>query len=189
MKKSIGARTLHFPAPVWLVGTYDAQDHPNLMAASWAGICCSVPPCVMVAIRKARYTHANLLARQAFTLCVPSEDQVKIADYLGIVSGRKVDKFQKAGLTAVRSEVVDAPYAQEFPAVMECRLRQTVELGSHTQFIGEIMDVKVEAGMLDEHGAPLAAKLRPFAYLNGYWALGNYLGDSYTVGKEIGEDD
>ena len=188
MKKSIGAKTLHFPAPVWLVGTYDASGRPNLMAASWTGICCSLPPCVMVAVRKARATYDNLLAWKAFTLSVPSEAQVKIADYLGIVSGRKVDKFQQAGLTAVRSKLVDAPYAEEFPAVMECRLRHTLELGSHTQFIGEIVDVKVNEEMLDERNLPVAAKVRPFAYLDGYWGLGDYLGDAYSLGKEIGEE-
>ena len=149
MKKSIGAKTLHFPAPVWLVGTYDAAGRPNVMAASWTGICCSQPPCVTVSVRKARYTYANLIARKAFTLSIPSAAQVKIADYVGIVSGRKVDKFQQAGLTAVRGEHVDAPYAQEFPAVMECRLIHTLELGSHTQFIGEILDVKIDADVLD----------------------------------------
>jgi len=185
MKKSIGAKTFHFPAPVWLVGTYDADGRPNLMAASWTGICCSQPPCAMVAVRKARHTYANLLARKAFTLSLPSEEQVKIADYMGLVSGRKVDKFRQAGLTAVRGEHVDAPYAEEFPAVMECRLLHTLELGSHTQFIGEIVDVKIEADALDERGAPLAAKLKPFAYLDGYWGLGRYLGDAFTIGKEI----
>ena len=187
MKKSIGAKTLHFPAPVWLVGTYDAGGRPNLMTAAWAGICSSQPPCVMVAIRKARYTYDNLLARKAFTLSVPSEAQVKIADYVGLVSGRKMDKFKQAGLTAVRGEYVDAPYAEEFPAVMECRLIHTLELGSHTQFFGEIVDVKLDETALDDRGRPLAAKIRPFAYLDGYWGLSNYLGEAFTIGKEIGE--
>ena len=187
MKKSIGAKTFHFPAPAWLVGTYDADGRPNVMAASWTGICCSVPPCVAVAVRKSRYTYRNLMARKAFTISILSEAQVKIADYVGMVSGSKVDKFAQAGLTAVRSELVDAPYAQEFPAVMECRLLHTLELGSHTQFIGEILDVKIDEDALDEQGKPLVEKLKPFAYLDGYWSLGSYLGDSYTIGKEIGK--
>jgi flavin reductase (DIM6/NTAB) family NADH-FMN oxidoreductase RutF len=187
MKKSLGPKTLHLPAPVWLVGTYDADGRPNVMAASWAGICCSQPPCVMVALRKTRYTYGNLIARKAFTISLPSEAQANIADYVGIVSGRKVDKFLQAGLTAVRSEHVDAPYAQEFPAVMECRLLHTLELGSHTQFIGEILDVKIDEDALDERGAPLIAKLKPFAYLDGYRGLGDYLGDAFSIGREIGE--
>lgn len=34
MKKSLGARTLIYPAPVWCVGTYDAEGKPNVMTAS-----------------------------------------------------------------------------------------------------------------------------------------------------------
>jgi len=187
MKKSIGPKILHLPAPVWLVGTYDADNRPNVMAASWTGICCSQPPCVTVSLRKARYTHGNLMARRAFTISIPSEAQVKIADYVGMASGRNVDKYAQAGLTAVRSEHVDAPYAQEFPVVMECRLLHTFELGSHTQFIGEIVDVKVDEDALDERGVPVIAKLKPFAYLDGYRGLGDYLGDAFSIGKEIGE--
>ena len=187
MKKSLGPKTLHLPAPVWLVGTYDANDRPNLMAASWTGICCSQPPCVAVALRKATYTHGSLMARRAFTISIPSEAQAKIADYVGMVSGRKVDKFAQAGLTPVRSELVDAPYAQEFPAVLECRIIHILEIGSHTQFIGEILDVKIEEAALDERGVPLVEKLKPFAYLDGYRGMGAYLGDAYTIGKEIGD--
>ncbi len=185
MKRSIGPTTLHLPAPVWLVGTYDSNGRPNVMAASWTGICCSRPPCVAVSLRKATYTYGNLMARKAFTLSIPSERQVKIADYVGIASGRDVDKFAQAGLTAVRSQRVDAPYAEEFPAVMECHVLHTVEIGSHTQFIGEIVDIQVDEDALDEQGVPLVDVIKPFAYLDGYRAMGAYLGDAFSVGKQL----
>jgi flavin reductase (DIM6/NTAB) family NADH-FMN oxidoreductase RutF len=185
VKKSLGAYTLHLPAPVWVVGTYDAQGRPNIMAASWTGICCSRPPCVAVSLRKATYTYHNLVARQAFTISIPSEAQVKAADYVGIVSGREVDKFARAGLTAVASALVDAPYVQEFPAVMECKVRHTLEIGSHTQFIGEIMDVKIEESLLDESDDPLIDKLRPFTYVDGYRGLGPVIAKAFSVGKEV----
>jgi flavin reductase (DIM6/NTAB) family NADH-FMN oxidoreductase RutF len=186
MKKSIGPQTVHFPAPVWLVGTYDAEGRPNVMAASWTGICCSTPPCVAVSVRKARYTYDNLMTRKAFTLSIPSEAQVKIADYVGMASGRKVDKFARAGLTAVRSERVDAPYAGEFPVVMECQVRHTLELGSHTQFIGEILDVLVDEEALDDRGGLRVDVIKPFAYLDSYRSMGTYLGDAHAIGREIG---
>ena len=63
----------------------------------------------------------------------------------GIASGRDVDKFAVTGLTPVKSELVDAPYAAEFPVVLECRLLHIVEIGLHTQFIGEIIDVKADS--------------------------------------------
>ena len=88
MKKSFGAKTLVFPTPTWIVGTYDKDGRPNVMAAAWGGICCSDPPCIAVSLRKATYTYRALMSRKAFTVNVPSESQVKEADYFGLVSGR-----------------------------------------------------------------------------------------------------
>ncbi|HSQ39228.1 MAG TPA: flavin reductase family protein, partial [Anaerolineales bacterium] len=121
MKTSRGAKTIVYPTPVFIVGTYDDADKPNLMAAAWGGICCSRPPCVSVSLRKATYTYGNIVARGAFTVNIASEQYVKEADYVGLVSGRDVDKFAAAGLTPVKSDLVDAPYVAEFPMVLECK--------------------------------------------------------------------
>ncbi len=77
MKKSLGAKTLVYPTPVFVVGTYDVNDKPNVLTASWAGICCSQPPCVAVSLRKATATYGNIVARKAFTISIPSEAQVQ----------------------------------------------------------------------------------------------------------------
>ena len=147
MKKSFGAKTLIFPTPVWCVGSFDTAGNPNIMTIAWGGICCSQPPCVTISLRKATYTYGNIMERQAYTLNVPSEKYAKEADYFGMASGKKVDKFKKSGLTPVKSNVVDAPYVKEFPMVLECKVIHHYEIGLHTHFVGEIMDVKVEDRM------------------------------------------
>jgi flavin reductase (DIM6/NTAB) family NADH-FMN oxidoreductase RutF len=38
MKKSLGAKTIVGVTPVWIVGTYDKVDKPNIMAAAWDGV-------------------------------------------------------------------------------------------------------------------------------------------------------
>ena len=119
MKKSLGAKTLVYPAPVFVVGTYDSQGKPNVMTASWGGICCSRPPCVAVSLRKATYTYGNIVQRKAFTISIPSEAHVQAADHFGLVSGRDEDKFAATKLTPVRSDLVDAPYVKEFPMIVE----------------------------------------------------------------------
>jgi flavin reductase (DIM6/NTAB) family NADH-FMN oxidoreductase RutF len=185
MKKSFGATTIPMPAPVWVVGTYDAAGKANVMTASWVGICCSKPPCIAVSLRKATYSYNNIVTRQAFTVSVPSEEHVKIADYWGIASGRDVDKFTKAGLTPVASNLVDAPYVEEFPVVMECKVIHTIEIGLHTQFIGEILDIKVDESVLGPTGNPDGGKLGLFVLLDGYRGIGTYLGKAFSIGKEI----
>ena len=189
MKKSLGARTLLFPTPVLMVGTYDRNGKPNLMNAAWGGICCSQPPCVAVSLRKATYSHAAIVERKAFTVGIACESRVVEADYVGITSGRDVDKFAATGLVPLRSDLVDAPYAAEFPVVLECRLLHTIEIGLHTQFIGEIIDVKAETDVLGEDGHPDIMKIKPLIYdtaHKGYHGVGPLLGKAFSVGKTKG---
>jgi len=188
MKKSFGAKTLVFPTPVWVVGTYDREGRPNAMTAAWGGICCSQPPCLAVSLRKATYTYGNIVARKAFTINVPSEAYARQADYFGMVSGKNVDKFAAAGLTPIRSSIVDAPYIEEFPLVVECRLLHSIEIGLHTQFVGEILDVKAEDSVIDEKGYVDIEKVRPILFepeINTYHGVGKLLGRAFSMGKEI----
>ena len=190
MKKSIGGITLVFPAPVLIVGTYDDEHKPNVMAVAWGGICCSQPPCVAVSLRKATYSYGNIVSRKAFTVNIPSEQQVREADYFGMASGRDEDKFQRTGLTPVASELVDAPYIAEFPMVLECRVLHTIEIGLHTEFVGEILDIKAEETVIGENGNPDMERLKPIAYepLNRrYFRIGGLLGKAHSVGREIGD--
>jgi len=190
MKKSIGAKTLTFPTPTWVVGSYDLQGKPNVMTAAWGGICCSRPPCVCVSLRKATYTYGNIMEHKAFTVNVPSEDFVREADYFGMVSGRDKDKFSVSGLTPVKSDLVDAPYIEEFPLVLECRVIESVEIGLHTQFIGEILDVKAEAGVLGEDGLPDIERVNPIVFSpesRVYHGVGRKLGPAFSLGREIGD--
>ncbi len=186
MKRSLGAKTILYPTPVLIVGTYDKAGRPNAMACAWGGICCSKPPCVAVSLRKATYSYDNIVHRKAFTVSIPSEAHVKEADYFGIASGRNTDKFAAAGLTPVRSDLVDAPYVAEFPVVLECRLLHTLEIGLHTQFVGEILDVKADENALAPDGAPEAGRVRAMLYDTGaqaYYGTGPFLGKAFQIGR------
>jgi flavin reductase (DIM6/NTAB) family NADH-FMN oxidoreductase RutF len=188
MKKSLGADTLIYPTPTWLVGTYDAAGKANLAAVAWGGICCSKPPCVTVSLRKATYSYQAILDRKAYTVSVPSADQVREVDYCGIVSGRSTDKFADCHFTAVRSALVDAPYVEECPMVLECRLFQSIELGLHTQFVGEILDVKVDTSALGPDGLAELDKIRPFVFTpdrRTYHAVGGMIGKAFEIGRDL----
>ena len=188
MMRSIGAKALVFPTPVWIVGTYDRAGRPNVMAAAWGGICCSRPPCVAVSLREATYSYGNIRERRAFTVGVPPEGRCREADFIGTVSGRNVDKFAGAGLTPVRSDLVDAPYVREFPLVLECRLLRTVEIGLHTQFIGEIIDVKADESVIGADGLPDVSRVKPILYgpeIHTYHGIGRELGRAYVIGKTL----
>ncbi|MBE7445938.1 MAG: flavin reductase family protein [Planctomycetia bacterium] len=188
MKKSLGAKTIVCLTPVFIVGTYDKTGKPNAMNVAWGGLCCSSPPSIAISLRKATYTYGNVVYRKAFTINIPSESHVREADYFGMVSGGKEDKFSVSGLTPVKSDLVDAPYIKEFSLILECKLTHTVEIGLHTQFIGEIMDVKADASVFGEEGTIDIEKIHPILYapeVRAYYGAGRCLGKAFSVGKQI----
>ncbi len=187
MKKSLEPATIAHPVPVWVIGTYDSEGKPNASTVAWGGICCSKPPCVAISLRKATYSHGNIVERKAFTVNVPSEKFLKEVDYFGTVSGRNVNKFDETRLTSVRSDLVDAPFVKEFPIVLECKLLRTIEIGLHTEFIGEIMDVKADEDVLGEDGHTDIEKIKPVIFAPdtaGYYGIGKYLGKAFSIGKK-----
>ena len=135
IKRSFGARTFAYLLPVFLVRTYDSTGKPDVMAASWEGICSFEPHRIAVSIRPSRYTHKNILAYRAFTISIPAVEQMAEADFFGMVSGSDTNKFA-----------------------------QTMEIGSHTQSTGEILDVKCDKSVISADGKPDLACTHAIGY-------------------------
>ena len=191
MKISLGAKTLFFPLPVFLVGTYDKEGKPNIMTAAWGGICCSEPPMFTVSVRKSRLTYDAIESRKGFTINVPTCAMAAQVDFAGIASGKKVDKFAQLNLTPVQSALVDAPYVEECPVVLECSLHSSLELGSHVQFIGEIKDVKAAEDCLDDQNKPMVSLINPIVYDGAgqeYYKLATPVGKAFAGGKIFWEN-
>lgn len=105
-----------------------------------------------------------------------------------MASGRSENKFDAMGYTAVKSQMVDAPYADEIAFVLECKLIHTLEIGLHTLFVGEIADIKAEDSVLSQDGKPDILKIDPLIYdtaHRGYYGVGSFVGDAFDVGKEL----
>ena len=88
----------------------------------------------------------------------------------------------------MRAEKVDAPYVAEFPLALECRLFQTHELGLHTQYVGEVLEVHADEDVLTEDGKVDIERLRPIIFSPGptvYHRVGPKLGDGYC-NRELG---
>ena len=83
---------------------------------------------------------------------------------------------------------MDAPYAAEFPVVLECKLLHTVEIGLHTQFIGEIIDVKADESVFDDNGQLDIMKIQPLVFdtsRKGYHSVGPRVGDAFAIGNSL----
>ena len=81
---------------------------------------------------------------------------------------------------------MDAPYVDEFPMILECKVIHTYEIGLHTQFIGEVIDVKVDQATLTDKGLPDMVKVEPFIYgseIQAYHQIGEKIADAFQIGK------
>lgn len=103
----------------------------------------SEPNQLSVCINKANYTHDMIQRTGAFTVSVLSQKaSFDLFKHFGFQSGRDVDKF--ASYTGCARGANGIYYITEGTnAYLSVKVTKTVDLGSHTMFIGEVMDMEV----------------------------------------------
>lgn len=167
--------------------TYGDDNVVDVMNMAWGGICAE--NMVSLNIDEDHKTSENIKKRGAFTLSIADIPHIEAADFFGIASGSKMpDKFERSGLSAVKSEKVDAPIVQEFPLTLECRvIEDKMEVYGH-HIIGEIVGVLADEAVLDEKGKVDAAKLNAFVFdqfRSGYYAIGEKVGQAWHTGAPL----
>ncbi len=150
---------------------------PNLITIAWTGNVCSEPPMLSISVRPERYSYEIIEKTGEFVVNVPSLREARALDWCGVVSGRNEDKFAGAGLTPAPALKVGCPIIPECPLNIECRVRESLKLGSHTMFVAEVVAVQVSAALIDAKGLLHLEKGGLIAFAHGqYFALGRSLG-------------
>lgn len=187
-KKTLKAYEALYPVPVVLVSCQGTDSRPNIVTIAWAGIVCSQPATVSISIRPSRYSHGLIKQSGEFVINMPDEKRLMETDYCGTVSGRDVDKFKQAKFTPVPASSVKAPLIKECPVNIECRVKNIINLGTHDMFIGEVLAVNADQGVLGASGVFDQTKVSPIVYNQGqYWSLNKKIGDygfSRAIKKE-----
>jgi len=175
------------PVPAVLVGCGKEGSY-NLITIAWAGTICSKPPMLSISVRPERHSYGLIRESGEFTVNLPTVDLVRVTDYCGVVSGRDVDKFKEAKLTPFAGSQVSAPLVAECPLGLECKVTQTIELGSHTLFLAEIVAVQVSEEFVNADGRLALEKAGLAAYVHGhYFEIGEAIGHfGYSVRKKPG---
>lgn len=187
MKKDLGVKPYLFPMPVLMIATYGDDGTVDVMNMAWGGICAE--NMVSLNIDTDHKTAKNIKKRGAFTLSIADIPHIQAADFFGIASGNKMeDKIARSGLTAVKSEKVDAPVVQEFPLTLECKVvEDKMEVYGH-HVLGEIVGVLADESVLDETGKVDASKLNAFVFdqfRSGYYAIGEKVGQAWHTGAPL----
>jgi flavin reductase (DIM6/NTAB) family NADH-FMN oxidoreductase RutF len=184
MKIKIGSQNVLYPMPVTIVGAL-VNGKVNFLNVAHTGILnAAAPHLISIGLGKVHYTNAGIRENKTFSVNILSQDMMVQMDYVGIVSGRTIDK---AGVfETFFGELKTAPLIQNCPLTMECRLHDTYETKTHDVFIGEIVATYADESVLTNGRVDLA-KVRPLMFDRSskkYWSLGQAVGDCWSVGKQ-----
>lgn len=176
-----------YPIPAVMVSCRDPETgKPNIFTVAWTGTVCSDPPMVSISVRRERFSFHMIRETGEFVINLTTEALAEAADFCGVRSGRDVDKFQVLGLTPGKGCRVQAPTVEESPVSIECKVTQTIDLGSHVMFLAEVLCVQADEAYMDERNTFHLENAHPIAYSHGtYYALGRPLGQfGFSVMKE-----
>lgn len=176
--------TMIFPVPPAIIscGTMEA---PNIFTAAWTGTTNSDPASAYVSIRPERYSYGIIKESGEFVINLTTEKLIMAADFVGVKSGRDINKFKETRLTSIPATQLAAPMLAESPMSIECKVTQIIPLGSHDMFLAKVLAVNVEESLLDGKGVLHLEKAGIVAFMHGkYYSLGRQLGSfGYSVKK------
>lgn len=134
--------TWKIPNALALVGSR-AGDEWNAMTTSWITQLSMDPVLVGIGVDNTAVTHRLISQGGSFTVNLWSADETRV-----FVKFSKPAAFEEMTLNgrAVSEGVTGAPVFDEAIAYVDCEVRQTHDLGTHTLFIGEVID----AGIRDD---------------------------------------
>lgn len=186
MRKKLNLTEGIFPMPVLMVSTYNEDGSVNVMNAAWGTM--QERGNVALNLSESHKTVKNIKARGAFTVSIADAAHVVEADYFGVVSGNnETRKFENSGLTAVKSELVDAPIINEFPLCLECEFieYQNDELGIGV--IGKVVNITADEKVMvgDKIDMSLVNAIAFDPYTHGYYKVTERVGEAFKDGLKL----
>ena len=164
------------PLPPVMVSCGD-MEHSNILTVAWTGITNTIPPKTYISVRPSRHSYNIIKESGEFVLNLTPASLIKAADYCGIYTGAKVDKFAKCNLTREAASEVACPLIAECPLSIECKVTDIIPLGTHDMFMADIVAVNVEDSLLDKNGKLDLARAGLAAFAHGeYFELGKKIG-------------
>ncbi len=158
--------------PAYLVSCGQGQKR-NVISIGMFAYFSENPTLVGIGVAPSRFSYGLIEKSREYVVNIVDEKLMEAVSICGENSGRDVDKFKLAKLTAIPGNKVKAPIIKESPLSLECKVIQTVEAGDHVWFIGEVLAAHAREGYKWEDGV-----------------LRKGVGDNnlfFKVGKKVGE--
>lgn len=157
------------------------------MNAAWAGTWDEDKIVISLASHQ---TTDNLALNPDFTVAFATRETLVGADYVGLVSGRKVpDKVAHTGWEVVKAEQVNAPLFRDFPMTLECRVETKInESDSGCYLVAQIVSIDVDERFLAADGKPDLERMHLLTYdpvHHGYLEIGQRVGNAFKDGNAL----
>ena len=186
MRKSIKTTEAIFPMPVLLVATYNEDGSVDVMNAAWGTMMSR--DTVILNLTETHKTVKNIKARKAFTVSIADAAHTTEADYFGVVSGNDTkNKFENSGLTAVKSENVDAPIITELPLCMECEFIEYQDGEYGCGVVGKVVSVTADESVMKDDKVDISAvnAIAFDPYTHGYYKVTERVGNAFKDGLRL----
>lgn len=175
------------PVPVVMVTSRGKDGKDNVFTVGWVGTVCTKPPMLSISVRPERLSHKYISETMEFTVNMPTSKLTKAVDYVGVRSGKTVDKIKEMNFTMKEGTNVRSPYIDECPVSIECKVKTVLQLGTHDCFIAEVVGSHVNKNLFDKKGKIHLEKADLISYCHGeYFKMDtNPLGSfGYSVAKK-----
>ena len=141
-----------FPSGIYVLGTRSAEDR-NLMTCNWITQVALEPKLVAVSVERTARTHELLVAGGAFCVSVISRDDRALVRRFVKPAEHDALAHTLAGVAYRDAPVTGSPFVEAAVGYVDCSVREQIGCGSHTLFVGEVVDAAFA-------GAPEAEVLR-----------------------------
>ena len=107
------------PTPVVLITCKNKENKINIFTVGWISTVCTNPPTLAVGIRPERLSYEYIKESKECVINLPTKDLVKVVDFCGVKSGRKVDKIKHFGLQLDNGVKISTPSLTKSPVALE----------------------------------------------------------------------
>ena len=178
MKQQIKTTEAIFPMPVLLISTFSEDGSVDVMNAAWGTMLDR--DMVALNLTETHRTVQSIKARKGFVVHLADAKHVLEADWFGVVSGNKEPrKFEKSGMTFVKSELVDV--------AIECEFIEYQSDENGLGVIGKVVRTSVEEAIMKDGKIDIDS-LEAIAfdpYTHGYYKVGGRVGEAFKDGLKL----
>ena len=183
------------PRPIAFASTVDENGNPNLAPFSFFNVFSANPPILIFSPARSgrsnttKDTYNNVKIVPEVVINVVNYDIVHQMSLASSPYAPGVSEFEKAGFTAVKSDLVKPFRVGESPVQFECKVNEVVELGHEggagNLIISEVVKIHINEAVLDANGMIDQHKIDLVSRMGGDWYCRSDQNSMFEIKKPI----